>query len=673
MRNGEFIDKVAEEAGVGVFTPRLYDFFVEHLGVSPPRKVNGKYVVNNFIPPFPSPAFTRFLDTFFSLNGSRGTVHGADVAVTNACPFNCYHCYNAGRRIADLPAATWVRVIRELCGLGAGTICVTGGEPCLRTDLADICAAIPDDCAGVLSTTGYNFTDSLAEGLRDTAVYSVSFSLDSPDEEEHDKLRGRPGAYRIALTGIERALQHGFYTYVCTVPTRKLLRDDGLQRLVALADEMGIPELQVIEPAPAGRLLEGDGGFGPDDFEQIRSCMAEVNRRGTGVIMTSVSHIESPEAFGCGAGTSHIYIDGTGEVSPCNMLPVTYGCVAQEPLPAIVARMQQTFGEPCADCLAFTLHDSIREHASTARPVPAVRIPGLDLEPGRRQLPRFYQILEERPEERAGAQELREGYDEACESYDEYWLDIAGAPIDEMFGALPDIPGGTGVDCGCGTGYATLRLTEKLRPDGIVLAVDLSPGMIGKARRRLAEAGALHRARFTRGDVLGQMAHLPGASLDAATMTWLIGYVSCADAFPAIRRVLKPGGFLGFVAHLDRSPLVPIEEFEALAKERPDAFAKYVEFEFPADAAEVYSELAQAAFEPVRLEEGTFDFVCATGRDVYDHLVKSGAGTTYWLALKQKERERFRDDFIARVDARFAGREKIVIEHRYVLGVARAV
>jgi MoaA/NifB/PqqE/SkfB family radical SAM enzyme len=71
----------------------------------------------------------------------------------------------------------------------------TGGEPCLRHDIAEICSALRNDSVGILATTGYGFTDEIAEKLADTGVYSISISLDSADEKEHDRRRGAKGAY----------------------------------------------------------------------------------------------------------------------------------------------------------------------------------------------------------------------------------------------------------------------------------------------------------------------------------------------------------------------------------------------------------------------------------------------------------------------------------------------
>ena len=53
MRNGEFLDEMMQVADLDLMTPRMHGFFRDYLETAPPRRHDGGYVVNNFIPPFP--------------------------------------------------------------------------------------------------------------------------------------------------------------------------------------------------------------------------------------------------------------------------------------------------------------------------------------------------------------------------------------------------------------------------------------------------------------------------------------------------------------------------------------------------------------------------------------------------------------------------------------------
>lgn len=666
--NEQFLTEFMQRVNLSLFTPSLYRYLVDFLEIEKIRKHDGGYVISTFIPPFPGKAFDRFLNSYFG-NGTRTHIQSADLAVTNACVYHCRHCYNAGRRIDDVPTTALQKIVRQLQENGAIVVNFTGGEPCLRRDLVEVCSVLCDDSCGILATTGYGFDDDLAAALRDTRVYSISISLDSADEQEHDRRRNAIGAYTVALKAIETAKKHGFYTYTCVVPTRRLLQPENFAALYELNRNLGVDEMQVLEPAPAGRLLSVDLDFGEQEIGTIWQYMAEYNRRPDGPAVTSFAHMESPEFFGCGAGHSHIYIDGSGEVSPCNMLPISYGNAATESLSVIIERMQAAIPQPCRTCLAFVLRDFFREHAHGRKPISNMDVsplPVLD-EP----LPRFFQLIADRDRESAGTPEIIAGYSDASATYDDYWLTVASGPIDEMFTRLSIKRSSVGLDCGCGTGYATAKLATAVGPHGRVISIDLTPAMIEKAKKRTAEE-RLAQVEFRIADVLDELARVPPSSIDVAVSTWLIGYVGCDELFPLVNRVLRPGGVFGLVAHTDRSPLTPIEVFEEITREEPTSLIKAASMKFPAGGDELKKRLAEAGFTSFDVTEGTFEFVGRDGRDVYDHVMKSGAGTTFYYSLAPECRERLAAEFIRRINHLYASRTAISIEHRYLIATATA-
>ena len=667
--NDLFLCEFMNHVDLKLFTPSLYNYFLDYLEIEKVRKYNNQYIINTFIPPFPGVAFDKFISTYFGQE-NKMPIQSVDLAVTNACPFSCGHCYNAGRLVADLQTEILQNIVDKLQDLGALVINFTGGEPCLRHDLVDICSAVKDKTCGILATTGYGFTDDVAKRLRETRVYSISISLDSADTVEHDKKRGIHGAFDIALKGIETAKKWGFYTYTCAVPSKKLLEENNFARLVELNNQLGVYELQLIEPVPAGKGIARKFDFGESEFEKIFQYMQTYNEKENNMAVSSFAHMESPDFFGCAAGYSHIYIDGAGEVCPCNMIPVSYGNAAHEDLGNIIERMQTDFKQPYRTCVAHLLHDFFMEHTKKVKPVYVDAIPSMPL-PEDEELPRFFRILEEKGQEVAGKIEIITGYNKASTTYDDYWLTVASKPIDILFDSLQIKSGTCAVDCGCGTGYATAKLADKIGKHGRILAIDLSPDMIEKAKNRILSKG-LANVDFKVSDILEELEKIPTESMDVAVLTWLIGYVGCEDIFPLLKNILKPNGLVGIVAHLDRSPLVPIEIFEELTREDPQALIKAVKLKFPQDADETRHHLTAAGFKTQWILQDTFDFICHTGREVYDHVMKSGAGTTFYYSLHPSKRETFNKKFIRRLDERFHWLPQIRIIHDYVVGIGVA-
>jgi len=112
-------------------------------------------------------------------------------------------------------------------------------------------------------------------------------------------------------------------------------------------------------------------------------------------------------------------------------------------------------------------------------------------------------------------------------------------------------PGMTALDAGCGPGRITVPLANAVGPDGRVVALDLQPGMLDRARRKAAAAGCANVEFVTAG--LGTGA-LPADHFDRAVLVTVLGEIpDRAAALAELFRALKPGGILA-VAELMFDP-----------------------------------------------------------------------------------------------------------------------
>src|SRR6185312_358515 len=91
----------------------------------------------------------------------------------------------------ELETDAWIRTFVQARGLGVLQLALTGGEPMLRRDLAELCAAARD--AGLYSsliTAGTLFTRERAEALKAAGLDHVQISVQSPDPEDNDRIAG---------------------------------------------------------------------------------------------------------------------------------------------------------------------------------------------------------------------------------------------------------------------------------------------------------------------------------------------------------------------------------------------------------------------------------------------------------------------------------------------------
>ncbi len=293
MRADEFFAQVGPQPALSRLSPALAAFLRRYLAHEKALPFGDRFVVNTHFPPYPGRAFDRLLDALGSF-GASPRLYSVTWAVTNRCEFRCWHCYNAGRRQADLPLAQMRELARELQQHGAVMVTLTGGEPLLRDDLEEIAAAFDDGACLVVGTTGDGLTPKRARALRSAGVFATGISLDSADEAEHDRLRGRPGAFRVALDALRVSGEAGLYPYVVTVATRELLERTRFFEFLGFAQRAGAREVHLLEPAAVGRLAaHPEQCLNDAERDQIVAYQHEVAKREDLPALSSFAYLES--------------------------------------------------------------------------------------------------------------------------------------------------------------------------------------------------------------------------------------------------------------------------------------------------------------------------------------------------------------------------------------------
>lgn len=125
----------------------------------------------------------------------------------------------------------------------------------------------------------------------------------------------------------------------------------------------------------------------------------------------------------------------------------------------------------------------------------------------------------------------------------------------EILNALGIKKGQTVADIGAGSGYLTVKLSERVGEGGAVFAEDIQQEMLDYMNKRLTEKGIENVTL-----VLGAMddPNLPPNSLDVAIL--LSTYHEIAqpiDFIKKIKRALRPQGRLAILEFSDESPIGP--------------------------------------------------------------------------------------------------------------------
>ena len=324
-------------------------YLARQMRVSKPHRFAGRLRVNSFFPPYPGPAFERFLRAVRERARVPMSVH---LAVTDACPFRCPHCSYARRGGAAMSREKRLAVVGEVKALGTATLGLTGGEPLLAPDLEDLIAAAGPEMATILFTSGVGLDAARARRLAEAGLTNLTLGLESADPAAHDRVRGEAGSFAQAQAAARAAADAGLYVALSTVSTREKLRGGGLEALYRLAQAWGAQELRLVPPIATGAWAgEASVMLTADERADVVRFHREHNRRRDGPTVAALAFLESAEMFGCGAGYHHLFIDASGAVCPCDLTPLEFGRVSEEPLAAIWDRLAERFPRPRATCL----------------------------------------------------------------------------------------------------------------------------------------------------------------------------------------------------------------------------------------------------------------------------------------------------------------------------------
>lgn len=168
------------------------------------------------------------------------------ISVIDKCNFRCHYCMPEGVKFDYLLGSELlsnleiVSLIREVfIPLGFTKFRLTGGEPLLRPQLADLVSAIADlpeteDLA--MTTNGFLLADQ-AQSLYDAGLTRLNISLDSLKPETFDRIIGNKGRSRWQQTwqGILAAHQVGFSPLKLNVVVIPGVNDQEILELAALS------------------------------------------------------------------------------------------------------------------------------------------------------------------------------------------------------------------------------------------------------------------------------------------------------------------------------------------------------------------------------------------------------------------------------------------------------
>lgn len=272
----------------------------------------------------------------------------ATFELTARCNFSCKMCFVRvdEQRIAELgarelTASEWIDLARQAADMGTLNLLLTGGEPMLRDDFAEIYEAIAQmGFYLTLYTNASMITPRVRQLLRKYPPHQIGVTLYGASEETYNRLCGVSGAFERVLRGIR---------FLRTLPSRVELRTTyvkdnvedmrAIRRLVAGIDE----RLPIINNFSISNAVRGGVAdpvshrLSPQEnfnmvFENIKLAAEDLflkemkNPRTKPADKRRLMVTENPPAkgclsiYGCGGGMSFYTISWNGRLIACQTM-----------------------------------------------------------------------------------------------------------------------------------------------------------------------------------------------------------------------------------------------------------------------------------------------------------------------------------------------------------------
>jgi pyrroloquinoline quinone biosynthesis protein E len=238
------------------------------------------------------------------------------IEVALRCNLQCSYCYSVSGP-AERTALTGDEVrdiLRQSAELGVLSVDFTGGEFFLDPDWESYLQLTNSlGIAFTLHTNGTTLTPRVIEKLRLYLPDVVQVSIDSHEEFVHDQARGKRGALRRTLQGLDRLAVAGMRTRISLMAHRDNLSTIGLTAAY-LADRYPRAQINLDRVVAVGGAVQAGNGISARQFWDVVTPLRSNTVTTNKVCESPLGGAFEPE---CGMAYSYVYITASGEIAAC--------------------------------------------------------------------------------------------------------------------------------------------------------------------------------------------------------------------------------------------------------------------------------------------------------------------------------------------------------------------
>lgn len=256
---------------------------------------------------------------------------------TLRCNLHCRHCGSDCKAVAaqrDMPAEDFLRVLDSIarqCDPHQVFVVISGGEPLMRQDLEEVCAAIYHrGYPWGMVTNALALTPQRFQALVRAGMHSITVSLDGL-AAEHNWMRGHQHSFDM----VDQALAMLVATPHITFDVVTCINRRNLSQLAAIRDYLiakGVKRWRVFTVFPVGRAAaDPDMRLTPDELHTMMQYIRHTRKDGQirmdygceGFLGAYEGEVRN-RLFSCQAGITIGSVLADGSISACTSIRANY-------------------------------------------------------------------------------------------------------------------------------------------------------------------------------------------------------------------------------------------------------------------------------------------------------------------------------------------------------------
>jgi len=291
-----------------------------------------------------------------------------DLAITYRCDNNCIHCYAGGpHETKELRTEEWFKVMDKFYSIGIPHVVFTGGEPTLRDDLPRLVEYSQKlDLVSGLVTNGRRLKDSAyVNTLVEAGIDHIQITIESHDEQIHDKITGVVGSWRETVQGLKNAIATPIYTLTNTTLNRYNVKE--ITKTIDFLHSLGLKQFACNSLIYSGEAQKVAKDFALNEAE-LEQVLTEIKNHAATLGMDFLWYTPTQYCLTnpvqlelgiktCSACRISMCIEPDGKVIPCqsyftplgNILTDDWKKIWNNPL-CIELRNRKYVPEKCHDC-----------------------------------------------------------------------------------------------------------------------------------------------------------------------------------------------------------------------------------------------------------------------------------------------------------------------------------